>query len=288
MPTFDTPGPISVRLDLVIGDIRLVAGERADTVVAVRPNGPGEADRLAAERTRVEYADGELLVAAPKRRKKLFGRANKQGEQGGIQLTIELPSGSGVRGQVGLGHLRSTGRLGECRFSTSTGDIELAETGPVQLVTAAGTVAVAHAGGNVQIVNVHGAVRLGQVEGTATIKNLNGVTTVADVSGALSFTGTNGDLSVDRAGTDVEAKTASGNLRVREVVRGEVVLETTAGSVEIGIREGTSAWIDAQSDVGGVRNELADAEPPGETAETVKLRARTNVGTIDVRRSLLS
>ena len=40
MPTFDTPEPISVSLELGVGDIRIVAGDRTDTVVEVRPTDP--------------------------------------------------------------------------------------------------------------------------------------------------------------------------------------------------------------------------------------------------------
>src|SRR3954464_7402756 len=65
--TFDTPQPISATLDVVVGDVRVTAGERADTVVDVRPSDPSnEEDRKAAEQTRVEYEHGHLLVKTPK------------------------------------------------------------------------------------------------------------------------------------------------------------------------------------------------------------------------------
>lgn len=62
MPTFDTPEPISVTLELGVGDIRIVAGERTDTVVEVRPSDAARtSDVTAAQQTRVEYAGGRLL-----------------------------------------------------------------------------------------------------------------------------------------------------------------------------------------------------------------------------------
>ena len=67
MPTFDTPQPISVTLDVGMGDIQVVASDRTDTVVDVRPSDPAKkSDVTAAEQTRVEYASGRLLVKAPK------------------------------------------------------------------------------------------------------------------------------------------------------------------------------------------------------------------------------
>ena len=40
MPTFETPEPISVSLELGVGDVRIAASERTDTVVEVRPSDP--------------------------------------------------------------------------------------------------------------------------------------------------------------------------------------------------------------------------------------------------------
>ena len=42
MPTFDTPEPITVTLELGVGDVRITASDRADTVVEVRPSDPAK------------------------------------------------------------------------------------------------------------------------------------------------------------------------------------------------------------------------------------------------------
>ena len=69
MPTFDTPEPISATIDVAVGDVRISAGDRTDTVVDVRPSDASNDDDVkAAELTRVEYANGQLLVKAPKLR----------------------------------------------------------------------------------------------------------------------------------------------------------------------------------------------------------------------------
>ena len=67
MPTFETPEPISAVVEIGIGDITFEAGDRADTVVEVAPGDPAkQADVRAAEQTRIEFADGQLLVKAPR------------------------------------------------------------------------------------------------------------------------------------------------------------------------------------------------------------------------------
>jgi hypothetical protein len=38
MPTFDTPEPIAVTIELVVSYVRITASDRTDTVVEVRPS----------------------------------------------------------------------------------------------------------------------------------------------------------------------------------------------------------------------------------------------------------
>jgi hypothetical protein len=63
------------------------------------------------------------------------------------------------------------------------------------------------------------------------------------------------------------------------------VLETRAGDVDVGIREGTAAWLDVDARAGRVHNALAVADAPAATDEKVEVRARTTVGDIAIRRA---
>src|SRR5215470_7317327 len=140
MPTFDTPQPISVRLSLgsVIANVRVTAGDRTDTTVDVHPvDASSKADLKIAEQTRVECSDGRLLVRAPKLGS-LFGRT------GSVDVTIALPSGSQLQGEIGMGELLCEGELGECRFKTGYGEIRLDKAAAVDLTSASGDVTVDH------------------------------------------------------------------------------------------------------------------------------------------------
>src|SRR3978361_22572 len=121
MPTFDTPAPITATIELVVGDLRITASDRPDTVVPVRPSDPGtDQDVRAAEQTRVEYADDRLLVKTPKQRGLgLFGKP------GSIDVEIRLPSGSHLHADAGIAAFHGAGTLGECRIRTGVGDIHL-------------------------------------------------------------------------------------------------------------------------------------------------------------------
>ena len=75
-----------------------------------------------------------------------------------------------------------------------------------------------------------------------------------------------------------------GDIQLGEAVRGSIVLETRAGDVEVGIREGTAAWLDVHTGFGQVSNALTAAGAPEPSAESVEVRARTTVGDVIVRR----
>jgi DUF4097 and DUF4098 domain-containing protein YvlB len=281
MPTFDTPQPISATLSLgfVVGNVRVRASDRTDTTVDVRPiDSSSKADLKVAEQTRIEYADGRLVVNAPKLRS-LFGRT------GGIDVTIELPSGSRLQGETAMGELRCDGRLGECRFKTAYGEIRLDQAGVVNLKSASGDVTVDHADGGAEVTASNGAVRIRRIDGPATVKNSNGDSWIGEVTGDLRLNAANGGITVDQAHAGVTAKTANGSVRIGEVTRGAVTLETAAGTLEVGIRAGTAAWLDLNTVSGRVRNELAASAGPDNAEETVEVRARTYVGDIIIRRS---
>jgi DUF4097 and DUF4098 domain-containing protein YvlB len=283
MPTFDTPEPISVTLELGIAHVRIVAADRPDTVVEVRPSDPSKkSDVAAAADTRVEYADGKLSVKAPRGWK--LHSLRRTGES--IDVQIDLPAGSQLRGDIGIGTLQASGRLGECSFGIGAGDIQLDRTGRLQLKTGVGHVTVGRAVGHVVVTTGTGAVRIDGVDGTAVVKNGNGDTWIGEVTGDLRVASANGSISVDRSPTTVAAKTARGDVRLGEVAGGDVRAETAYGQVEVGIRDGVAAWLDLGTRFGKVRNELGAAESPAPGEDTVAVRAHTSFGDITIRRAV--
>jgi DUF4097 and DUF4098 domain-containing protein YvlB len=129
-----------------------------------------------------------------------------------------------------------------------------------------------------------GDMEIGRIEGSAQVKNLNGRTHVGEVTGAIRVRSANGDIVVDRAHTDLHGRTANGNIVVGELVRGTATLATASGAIHVGIADGTSAWVDAGTQFGQVRNSLEPAGGP-ETKERLEIRARTSFGDIDIHRS---
>jgi DUF4097 and DUF4098 domain-containing protein YvlB len=281
MPTFNTPQPITAAIELVVGDARITATDRADTIVEVRPSdGSQESDVRAAEQTRVEYSAGRLLVKAPKQRNlSLFGKP------GSIDVTIEVPTGSSLEGDAAIAAFRSTGRLGDCRVKTATGDINLDQTGTLHLHTSVGTIVVDHVSGDAEVGTSSGKVRVGRIEGNALIKSSNGHCSIGEVGGSLRVNTANGDICVERASADVTAATAKGDVRVADIIRGVVSLKTALGQIEIGIHPGSAARLDVHTSFGRVHNLMDAADKPEASDQTVDVRAHTSCGDIVIRRS---
>jgi hypothetical protein len=281
MPTFDTPDPISVAMELGVGAIRIVAGDRADTIVEVRPSDAAKkSDVNAAKQTRVEYAGGRLVIKAQKGWRQWTLRGG--GES--IEVQIALPVGSHLRAEAGIATLQCTGRLGECRYRTGLGDIQLEQAGPVQLKTGVGDISVDCALAHAEITTGSGAVQVNSVDGTAAIKNSGGDTWVGEVTGDLRVNAANGRISVDRAHTAVEAKTANGDVRLSEVAHGAILAQTGLGALDIGVRDGVAAWLELSTGFGNVHNGLDPSERPEPGEETVEVRARSSFGDITIHR----
>lgn len=244
------------------------------------PSDPSAADDVkAAELTRVEYADEQLLVTVPKLRSWM----NRKGAS--VEVTIELPAGSRIHGTAGLAHFRCEGRLGDCQIKTGLGRIWVEQAETVNLRSGLGDISVEHVTGRAEVTTGSGDVRLRELEGSAVIKNANGNTWIGVAHSDVRLKAANGDIDIESAHADVVAKSARGDVRLGEAVRGSVVVETKIGDLEVGIREGTPAWLDVSSGVGQVHNALDSTEAPESPGETVEVRARTSVGDIVIRRA---
>ncbi len=280
MPTFDTPQPITVTVELAVGDLTVTAADRRDTVVEVRPSDPAKpGDVEAAEQTRVEYADGVLLIRGPKGWRQWTFRGARES----IDIRVGLPTDSHLRGTAGVAALHCSGRLGQCQFTTGVGDIDVEQAGPVEIKTGAGDIAVRWVTGQTSLTTSSGAMRVGTIDGTAVLKNANGDTWIAEVTGDLRLSSANGSIAVETTHASVVAKTANGDIRLDDVTGGAVVAETAYGNVDIGIRRGVAAWLDLDTRFGSVRNDLTSSEEPPSGEEKTEIRGRTAYGNITVR-----
>ena len=279
MPTFATPEPITVSIELSVGDVRIVASDRTDTVVQVRPTDESrDLDVRDAEQTRVEHTASGLLVKTPRPR-----GLGLLGKPGSVDVTIELPAGSSLHGDSSVAAFRTAGRLGEVAIKTSVGDVHLDQTGRLDLSTGVGAITVARVGGDAEVSTGTGRIRLGQIDGAAVVKNSNGGTRIDAVTGDLRISAGNGDLTVGRADGNVTADAAHGEIRIGQVSRGTAAIKAGFGEIELGLRTGTAAHLDLFTGFGRVRNTLSPADSPDQAEAALTVSARTNHGDITIR-----
>jgi DUF4097 and DUF4098 domain-containing protein YvlB len=285
---FNTPSPIAVTLELYVADVRFTASDRTDTIVEVRPSNPNKAaDIKAAENTRLEYDDATrtLSIISRKPRSRFVNFSSKRPES--INVVIQLPTDSDVRGEAEVGDFQSDGALGTVALKTNLGVVRLAETGPLNLRGGVGEITVDSVGGSAVVHSAANDIRIGAVDGTADISADNGKVRVGLVTGPAEIKVSNGSVSVDRALSDITAGSSNGEVRIGEVVRGKVSATSKNGGVEVGIREGSAAWLELKTGVGRVYNELATADAPAadEPVDKVEVHASTKLGDVTIRRA---
>ncbi|MFD7690980.1 DUF4097 family beta strand repeat-containing protein [Streptomyces sp. NPDC059781] len=220
---FDTPTPVSVVLDIPAGRIRLIAADRADTVVEVLPaDATKSRDTKAAERIRVEYGGGVLRIDGPPAKNQILGPS------GSVEVTVQLPTGSHVEAKAAGAELRGVGRLGDVVFEGAQGPVKLDETASARLTVLAGDISVGRLGGPAEISTqkgdihvteaVRGTVALRTEHGDITVGAARGVSASLDAGtgyGRVHNTLRNADGAA--AGLTVHATTAYGDITARSL-----------------------------------------------------------------------
>ncbi|KAB2344752.1 DUF4097 family beta strand repeat-containing protein [Actinomadura rudentiformis] len=219
MQTFDTPAPIAAVLDIPAGRVQVVAADRTDTAVEVRPANPSKGrDVKLAEQTTVEYADGVLRIQATHKKNQILGPS------GSIEVMIQLPAGSRVEAKAAATEFRAVGRLGDVTFEGAYDQIKVDEAASARITAVAG------------------------------------------------------DVEVGRLAGPGEISTSKGDIRVAEAVRGQVVLRTDMGDIEVSAAPGVSASLDAGTSYGRIENGLKNDGAAGLT-----IHATTAYGDITAR-----
>jgi hypothetical protein len=278
MPTYNTPTPIDLAINLQVGGIEVVAGDRDDTVVTVSATNPEKAvDRRGAEETKVDFDGRRLTITGPR------PRVNWLGPTESVDVRVELPTRSRFTAEIAVGGVRTVGRLGATRIKSSMGPVDVDATGDLWLRASHGNATVDTAEGGIEITANHGQIRVGTVTGDAVLKASHGTIQVGESGGDLDAKTSYGDLEITKALASVAAKTAYGSISLREVSSGSIQVESGFGQVTIGVRPGVPAWLDLSSKNGRVRNQLVSDSAPDASEQTVAVRARTQGADITIQ-----
>ncbi|GAA3362048.1 DUF4097 family beta strand repeat-containing protein [Streptomyces antimycoticus] len=220
MRKFETPAPIAAVLDIPAGRVQIIAADRADTAVEVRPtNASKSRDVKAAEQTTVGYADGALRIEVPVKNQYL-------GPSGSIEVTVQLPAGSRVEAKAASTEFRAVGRLGDIAFDGAYRQIKIDEAASVRLTAVDGDVEIGRLNGPAEISTARGDIRIAEaVRGKVVLSTQQGdisVTAAAGVSASLDAGTSYGRVtnSLKNHGTaelDIHATTSQGDIAARSL-----------------------------------------------------------------------
>lgn len=253
MPTFSTPQPITATLTTAGARVRIAASVRTDTVVRVEPvDATNTRDVRVAERTKVGFIDGVLAI-----------KTTKSGtREGSVAIAVELPAGSRLVLNTAWTGVSADGQLGDCELNVGSGQVELDRVAALRGSVATGAVAVWHVAGPVDVQGGSEELWVGEVD---------------DV---VRYEGSGGAVTIAHAHSDVTVRAANCPIRIGRVTRGLVEVVNSAGGIEIGVGEGSTAEVDARSTKGLVRNSVPVRE---RTGDSVKVHARTRLDDIVIR-----
>jgi DUF4097 and DUF4098 domain-containing protein YvlB len=221
MQKFTTPATVTAVLDIPAGRIQLIAADRTDTTVEVRPAGPAKSrDVKAAEQTEVTYTDGVLRIQAPEAKNQLFGPS------GTVEVTVQLPAGSRVEVTSACGEVRGVGRFGDVTVDSAQGPVKFDETASARLAVQAGDITVGRLTGDAELRTQKGDLTITEaVRGTVTLRTEQGDVNIGAARGtsATLDAGTSYgrvDNTLQNAGVatlTVHATTAHGDITARSL-----------------------------------------------------------------------
>ena len=278
--TFQTPGEVRLDVRLGSGEIRLEAADTTETTVTLEPLRDNEASATAVAEARVELRGQEILVDVRDRRRGFRGAD--------VLVEIHCPNGASVHAKSGSAEVEGHGRFGSVEVETGSGDVQFGEvSGDAEINAASGDVQLGSVGGEARINTASGDVEVASVAGDAKVNSASGDVMIREAGGRLEVNSASGDVLVREASSSVGVNTASGDQMIGSVSKGKVDLKSASGDLKIGIREGSTLWVDARSRGGEVRSELpvSDLPPEGEDAPHVELRANTMSGDITLVRA---
>jgi DUF4097 and DUF4098 domain-containing protein YvlB len=261
--TFDTPGPVTVALEIASGDIEIVVVDDPRTEVEISGYDKDEAPRVSCD----PMPDGGYRVSVVHKPKKFWGLRLTFG--GGLEIRLTVPKSTTIDGSSGAADFEATGTLAALAFRSGSGDLRFDDvTGDVHLSCASGDIEGRSVGGHLGFKGAAGDIDVGSVGSGLTVRSASGDINIGRLEGTSLIT------------------VGSGDIELRQVGPGSVDARAISGDMHVGVREGLGVWLDVSSRSGDVHSTL-EATRRGDTDQELpelELTLNTVSGDIDVVR----
>ena len=275
--SFETSGPISLRVEVQQGDITLRATEGTGTVVRLVPRGKN--GRELAESFTVESRGDSVVVIAPKE------RAMFSFKRDSVDVEVELPAGSTLELKTGSGDVVGKGRFGATKAGTGSGDVTFEDLASADVKSGSGDLSARAVQGEARAKTGSGDIQLEAAHGNADLVSGSGDVSVRRAEGdVLAKTGS-GDVSIGASVGDLEIMTGTGDVTLGAVHGGSIRAKTGTGDVSIGVAGGVAALLDLNTVTGDVKIDLTETDGPGDSEARTLLSVHSGSGDIKIRRA---
>jgi DUF4097 and DUF4098 domain-containing protein YvlB len=278
--TFETPGPVRLRVELPSGDLRLRASASPVTTVRLTPRGRGGEEL--AERFVVEQRGDEILVQAPKARDSLLG----WGSKGSVDVEVELPERSELDVRAGSGDVAASGVLGQVAIGTGSGDVSLDELAGGEVKTGSGEIEMRTVRGPLVARTGSGDIAVHTANADVDLSSGSGDLVLRRAEGRVKAKTGSGDVTIAASVADLDVLTGTGDLHLGGIHGGEAKVRTGTGDVTLGVVTGVAAYVDLNTVTGDVQVDLEESSAPEDAeAATTSLTVQSGSGDIRVRRA---
>lgn len=268
---FDTPQPVTLRVELERGALEVHAVETAVSRVVVTGR---DADEV-----RVELTGDTLTVRGPQQRLGFLGTGTTS-----LQVEVTVPQESPLVVRTGSAEVRVHGPVGATQVRSGSGNVHLDSIGEAVVETGSGDVRIDAAHADLRVKCGSGDVSIGDAEGALAVSTGSGDVQIESNAASTSLKTGSGDVTISRCLADLVLATGSGDLAVGAATRGRITVKGASGDVRVGIPTGVPVWTDVTTASGRVRSDLAATGAPAEGQDHVQLRARTASGDITLAR----
>lgn len=279
MHTYQTPGPIDLKVEIGAGRVDLSTTETTTTTVELEAmhGDPGAIDLI--DNARVEQSGTKVTVVIPKGKSGFFGR------KGQVRVLVTMPRDSNFRVESQSADIEAKGRFGAGLVQTGSGDVEIDLVAQADVKTGSGEVEIDTVLGQLKVKTGSGDISVDSVAGDCDVLAGSGDLVVGSSGGKLKAKTGSGDVTIKSAGSKVDLMAGSGDIVLQRIDHGELVARTGSGDVRIGIANGTAAYLDIQTVTGDVTSSLDGGDAPSGDEQVVSVNVISGSGDVVLQRA---
>jgi hypothetical protein len=195
-----------------------------------------------------------------------------------IDYVVRVPARTAVRVLSRSGAVQISHTQGVVHTEAMSGRLGIEDVrGDVNAVSRSGAMLIERVVGDLIVDGRSGKVRIKGIEGRATIEVRSGALEVEDVGSDVRLLSRAGSVNVANVRGKLYVRTRAGTMRYRGRVCDDMDIEAHAGSITLAVDPDAPFFVDAESQVGSVRSDLAPRRNGGTAAAggpRVKLRSR--------------